>query len=189
MGYNHRFGSDDVTPDGYPALAQEAGIQTLRAGAFSLPGNVKVSSTEVRNALSHGDVATAAALLGRPYSLSGNVVHGDAIGRKLGFPTANIVPADERKLIPADGVYACQISFDGENPRPAVLNVGTRPTVGGADRRIEAHVLDFDGNVYGDSATILFISRIRDEKKFRSQDDLAKQIMADVAAARNASHD
>lgn len=189
MGYNHRFGSDDVTPDGYPALAQEAGIQTLRAGAFSLPGNVKVSSTEVRNALSRGDVATAAALLGRPYSLSGNVVHGDAIGRKLGFPTANIVPADERKLIPADGVYACQISFDGEKPRPAVLNVGTRPTVGGADRRIEAHVLDFDGDVYGDSATILFISRIRDEKKFRSQDDLAKQIMADVAAARNASHD
>jgi len=187
MGYNHRFGSDDVTPDQYPALAQEAGIQVLRAGAFSLPGNVKVSSTEVRNALSRGDVATAASLLGRPYSLSGNVVHGDAIGRKIGFPTANIVPADERKLIPADGVYACQIFFDGETPRPAVLNVGTRPTVGGSDRRIEAHVLDFDGNVYGDSATILFISRIRDEKKFCSQDDLAKQITDDVAAARNAS--
>lgn len=187
MGYNHRFGSDDVTPDQYPALAQTAGIQALRAQAFSLPGNVKVSSTEVRNALSNGDVAAAAALLGRPYSLTGNVVHGDALGRKIGFPTANIVPADERKLIPADGVYACLISFDGEKPRPAVLNVGTRPTVGGADRRVEAHVLDFNGDVYGDSATILFISRIRDEKKFSSQDDLANQISADVAAARNAS--
>lgn len=184
MGYNHRFGSDDIPPDQYPALADSVGIQTLRASAFSLPNGAKISSSEIRNALANGDISLANSLLGRPYSLSGNIVHGDAIGRQLGFPTANIVPDDNLKLIPADGVYACQASLDNGSSHPAVVNVGTRPTVGGSDRRIEAHLLGFSDNIYGDKATLLFIKKIRDEVHFDDRQALTKQISADIESAK-----
>ncbi len=186
LGYNHHFGSDDIPPSQYPELAAALGIETATGEAFLLPGNVKVSSTEVRNALADGDVRVASALLGRDYSVEGDVVHGDAIGRKLGFRTANIVPASQNKLIPADGVYACRVSFDGNAPLAAVVNVGTRPTLGGDDRRIEAHVLDFLGDVYGGHATIHFVARLRGEKKFDNLEELSRQIAVDVEAAKEA---
>lgn len=184
LGYNHHFGSDDVPPSDYPALAKSLGIEAAKAEAFLLPNNVKVSSTEIRNALAAGDVAAAADLLGRHYSLEGEVVHGDAVGRKLGFRTANIVPANQNKLIPADGVYACRVSFQGSEPHVAVVNVGTRPTLGGDDRRIEAHVLDFDGDLYGGRATLLFVARIREERKFANLDELSRQIASDIETAK-----
>lgn len=183
MGYNHRFGSDDVEPAGYVALAASEGVEARRGAAFSLPGGVKVSSSEVRRSLSEGSVGKAAEILGRDYSFRGTVVHGDALGRSLGAPTANVEPADGRKLIPADGVYAGLVSLDGGQPRRAVVNVGTRPTVGGADRRIEAHIIGFEGDIYGRQATVSFHSRLRGERKFDNVESLATQIREDVRNA------
>lgn len=183
MGYNHRFGSDDVDPADYPALAREEGVEAIRAEAFKLPADVKVSSSEVRKALEAGLVGKAAQLLGREYSFMGTVVHGDAIGRSIGAPTANVQPLDTRKLIPADGVYAGLVTLQGQEPLKAVVNVGTRPTVGGSDRRIEAHVIDFTGDVYGQQATVTFHARLRGEQKFADVDALAAQIREDVRNA------
>ncbi len=181
MGYNHHFGSDDV--DDYEALAAEVGIEARHAGAFRLPGDVKVSSSEVRKALISGDVSHASILLGRDYSFRGSVVHGDAIGRSIGFRTANILPADEAKLLPADGVYSGLVSLEGREPLRAVVNVGTRPTVGGGDRRVEAHIMDFDGDLYDQRAELSFRMRLRDERRFDNLDALAEQIRDDMRNA------
>lgn len=183
MGYNHRFGSDDVEPEDYVPLAAQEGVEAIRDGAFRLPGDVKVSSSEVRKALSEGLVEKAATLLGREYSFRGSVVHGDALGRSLGAPTANVELEDERKLIPADGVYSGLVSVGGGDSLQAVINVGTRPTVGGSDRRIEAHIIGFEGDIYGQNAVVTFHERLRDEQKFADVDSLAAQIREDVRNA------
>ncbi len=184
IGYNHHFGSDDVPPESYVPLAAEVGMEAERAGVFRLPGDVKVSSTEVRKALAEGNVERAAQLLGRHYSVRGQVVHGDAIGRAIGFRTANVVPGEDRKLIPADGVYAATVSLDGGPALPAVVNVGSRPTIGGGDRRLEAHLIGFDSDVYGCEAKVCFVARLRDEMKFDTLDALAAQIRLDAEAAQ-----
>ena len=183
MGYNHHFGSDDVDKEDYEALAASEGLEARHASAFMLPGGVKVSSSDVRRALSEGDVAGASRLLGRDYSFRGTVVHGDAIGRSIGIRTANVMPADKAKLIPADGVYAGLVSVDGAEPMRAVVNVGTRPTVGGRDRRVEAHIIGFDGDVYGREAVISFHDRLRGEMMFEDLGALASQIRDDVRKA------
>lgn len=183
MGYNHRFGSDDVEPADYVTLAASEGVEARRGGTFTLPGEVKVSSSEVRKALSDGLADKAALLLGREYSFQGSVVHGDALGRSLGAPTANIEPADSRKMLPADGVYSGLVTLPGRQPLRAVINVGTRPTVGGSDRRVEAHIIGFEGDIYGQQAEVSFHSRLRAERKFGDVESLASQIREDVRNA------
>ena len=183
MGYNHHFGSDDIDTSEYEALAASVGIEARHAGAFRLPGDIKVSSSEVRKALTSGDVSHASLLLGRDYSFRGSVVHGDAIGRSIGFRTANILPADEAKLLPADGVYSGLVSAGGREPLRAVINVGTRPTVGGGDRRVEAHIMDFEGDLYGQPAELSFRARLRGERRFDNLDSLAEQIRDDMRNA------
>ncbi len=183
MGYNHHFGSDDVNPEDYISLAASEGIEAKRGEAFSLEGGIKVSSSEVRKALSDGDVAHAALLLGRDYSFHGVVSHGDAIGRSIGFRTANVIPSDENKLIPADGVYSGFVTIDGRPPLQSVINVGTRPTVGGNDRRVEAHIMNFDSDIYGLPVAVSFHSRLRGEMKFDDLESLASQIKEDMRKA------
>lgn len=183
MGYNHRFGSDDVEPADYVPLAASEGVEARRGGAFTLPGGVKVSSSEVRKALADGLADKAAFLLGREYSFQGAVVHGDALGRSLGAPTANIEPDDDRKMLPADGVYSGLVTLPGHQPLRAVINVGTRPTVGGSDRRVEAHIIGFEGDIYGQRAEVSFHSRLRAERKFDDVESLASQIREDVRNA------
>ncbi len=183
MGYNHHFGSDDVNPEDYISLAASEGIEAKRGEAFSLDGGIKVSSSEVRKALSDGDVAHAALLLGRDYSFHGVVSHGDAIGRSIGFRTANVIPSDENKLIPADGVYSGFVTIDGRPPLQSVINVGTRPTVGGNDRRVEAHIMNFDSDIYGLPVAVSFHSRLRGEMKFDDLESLASQIKEDMRKA------
>lgn len=183
MGYNHHFGSDDVNPEDYISLAASEGIVAKRGEAFSLDGGIKVSSSEVRKALSDGDVAHAALLLGRDYSFHGVVSHGDAIGRSIGFRTANVIPSDENKLIPADGVYSGFVTIDGRSPLQSVINVGTRPTVGGNDRRVEAHIMNFDSDIYGLPVAVSFHSRLRGEMKFDDLESLASQIKEDMRKA------
>ncbi len=183
MGYNHHFGSDDVNPEDYISLAASEGIEAKRGEAFSLDGGIKVSSSEIRKALSDGDVAHAALLLGRDYSFHGVVSHGDAIGRSIGFRTANVIPSDDNKLIPADGVYSGFVTIDGRPPLQSVINVGTRPTVGGNDRRVEAHIMNFDSDIYGLPVAVSFHSRLRGEMKFDDLESLASQIKEDMRKA------
>ena len=147
-------------------------------------GGAVVSSTRIRAALRDGDLATAQALLGRPYSVSGTIVHGEERGRALGFPTINIAAPDD-KLLPRDGIYATWAVIGGERYR-AASSLGVRPTFGGGPRKLESYLLDFDGELYGKQATIVFVERLRDELKFESADDLARQIARDVERSRAA---
>lgn len=139
----------------------------------------RVSSTRVRSALAAGELQQAAALLGRPYSVSGKVVHGAKLGRQLGFPTANVHMRHERPAL--TGVYA--VKLDGLN---GVANLGVRPTIAGLQKLLlEVHVLDFNGDLYGKHVHIQFLRKIRNEMKFASLDALKAQIAADVEVARD----
>lgn len=169
-------------------LGAELGFQVHGLAALALDGET-VSSTRIRAAIQAGNWDAAGQMLGRPYAVAGRVIPGDRLGRQLGFPTANL---DMTGLVlPPDGVYAVRVRrVDGpasptESWR-AVLNIGIRPTVrtGGAERRFEVHLLDFEGDLYGAELEVEFVARLRDERKMPSLAALQAQIAADVAAAR-----
>ncbi|MFN2134472.1 MAG: riboflavin biosynthesis protein RibF [Candidatus Promineifilaceae bacterium] len=141
-----------------------------------------VSSSRVRHALGIGDFAEVNGCLGRMHSVYGEVVRGDQRGRTIGFPTANLGLWDEL-LLPADGVYAAY-GWLGETRYAAAVNVGVRPTVDGRDRAVEAYLLDFDREIYGESLRLAFDHRIRSEKRFAGLDELKAQIASDVASVR-----
>jgi riboflavin kinase/FMN adenylyltransferase len=150
-------------------------------------GGRDVSSTRIRRALAAGDVADAAAALGRPYSVWGEVVQGDRRGRTLGFPTANL--ATQSELLPAYGVYATRVRlFAGDRPGreclPAVTNVGTRPTFEPGRVLAETHLIDFSGDLYGRRLELAFCARIRAEQRFAGPEELRRQIARDVERAR-----
>lgn len=142
-----------------------------------------VSSSRVRQALLSGNMAEAWGCLGRPYRLSGPVTMGDQRGRTIGFPTANIEVWPEQ-LLPANGVYATLALLDGHR-YAAATNIGLRPTVDGHNLRVEAHLLDFSGNIYGEQLELLFIERVRAEKKFDGLEALKAQIAADIETVRH----
>jgi riboflavin kinase / FMN adenylyltransferase len=143
-----------------------------------------ISSTVIRKLIAVGDVADAAHMLGRPYSLAGPVVHGDARGKSIGFPTANI-EAPVEKAVPAFGIYACWAVVSGKR-YPAAISIGIRPTfeTDRPEARVEAYLLDYDSDLYGQTVKLEFIKRLRDELKFTNADALAAQIEADVQAVR-----
>lgn len=142
----------------------------------------RVSSTRIRQAVTQGRFADAAELLGHPYCVQGRVVHGDAMGRKLGWPTANLRLSPER--IPLDGIYAGWARGAAERPWPTAISVGVRPTVGGRRTVFEAHLIDFDGDLYGRHLCVEPVARLRGEEHFDGLDALARQIGEDVRAAR-----
>lgn len=154
------------------------GIDEVRIG-----GQV-VSSTRVRQAIREGQVSEAAELLGRPYALTGRVVHGEGRGREHGWPTLNLDP--DHDLLPADGVYASQVWIPQRHKMfDAVTNIGRRPTFPGANPRVvETHVFDFGREVYGDRIELSFVRRLRGEQRFPSAQKLVEQISRDAAAAR-----
>jgi riboflavin kinase/FMN adenylyltransferase len=142
-----------------------------------------VSSSRVRSAVMSGDVATARRLLGRPFRVSGEVVHGQHLGRQMGFPTANVAPPPDLAPL-ADGIYAAWAWLPGEEtPRPAVAYIGSRPTVNGSGRMVETHLLDFDGDLYGQTIATDFLERIRGDARFDSLEDLIAQQRIDKAQA------
>jgi riboflavin kinase / FMN adenylyltransferase len=151
--------------------------------AVALDGE-PVSSTRIREAIRVGDLDAASQMLGRAYSMAGPVIEGDKLGRKLGFPTANLDPSG--LALPPSGVYAIHAVVSGKTHR-AVLNIGTRPTLGNPNPplRVEAHFLDFDGDIYGHKLEIVFAEKLRDEKKFSSVDELKAQIARDIERARS----
>jgi riboflavin kinase / FMN adenylyltransferase len=148
-------------------------------------GEEVVSSSRVRAAVMNGDVATARRLLGRPFRVTGEVVHGQHLGREIGFPTANVVPPDGLAPL-ADGIYAAwgRLPKD-ETSRPAVAYIGSRPTVDGGERMVETHLLDFEGDLYGQTLATDFLERIRPDARFDSLDDLIAQMQLDKAQARD----
>ena len=181
VGFNHRFGRGARGDAAMlRTLGERLGFRTHVAEPLVVDG-VAVSSTEIRAALQRGELAMAGRLLGHPYTLSGTITHGAGRGRTLGFPTANLVPT--RPVLAAAGVYACTAEVAGRKER-AVVNVGVRPTFGETVLAVEAYLLDFAGDIYGQTMTLTFISRIREERRFPSVEALTSQIEFDAAEAR-----
>jgi riboflavin kinase/FMN adenylyltransferase len=161
-------------------LGLELGFDVTVVGPVKVAG-MEVSSTTVRQVIAAGDLRTAANLLGRSHFLSGPVVHGRERGRKIGFPTANLQSRTE--CLPPDGVYATQLILD-DRPYPSITNIGMRPTFAEPERTIEAHIFDFDRDIYDREVRLELIERIRPERKFESSEALAAQIGADLKRAR-----
>ncbi len=164
-------------------IGRERNFEVHQVERFELDGH-PVSSTLIRRMLADGDVVSAGKLLERPYSFTGEVVRGDQRGRTIGFPTANVA-APAGLVVPGNGVYACRVQLsDGEAGLPAVTNVGVRPTFGSHTRTVEAHLLDWSGDLYGRTIRVAFVQRLRPEQKFAGIEELVAQIRADAAAAR-----
>ncbi len=181
VGYDFGFGAGrSGTAEDLQALGDTYGFGVSRVAAVSIDGE-KIGSTRVREALKSGDLELAARLLGRPYAISGRVLHGDQRGRTWGFPTANLLV--ERHNPPLRGVFAVEVGGVEEGLLPGVANLGFRPTVGGDRLLLEVHLINFSGTFYGDRVRVIFRKRIRAETKFESFDALKDQIHKDTLAA------
>ncbi|MDO4757283.1 MAG: riboflavin biosynthesis protein RibF [Parabacteroides sp.] len=182
IGYDHRFGHNrSETFEDYCRYGQELGIHIMQAAAYTQEQD-KVSSSTIRRALQKGDIETSAQFLGYNYYLDGTVVNGYKVGRKIGFPTANLQTNCPCKLIPAVGVYAVYVSVKGKRWK-GMLNIGYRPTVNnGTDLSIEVHILDFEGDIYQQSMRIEFIAFLRPEAKFDTIEQLIAQMKKDKEA-------
>lgn len=185
IGYDHRFGHN-----------REGGLELLEAEQqqygftlIEIPQQVvhdlTVSSTKIRKSLQEGHISLANELLNYTYFMTGTVVHGDKMGRQLGYPTANLHLNDERKLIPAEGIYAVRVGLSGHSTLlPAVMSIGFRPTFNGTDLRLEVHLFDFNEDLYGQELTVYFESYIRSNLKFDNIDALIVQMDKDSAQSR-----
>lgn len=184
IGYDHRFGHNRAEGfEDYVRYGQEMGMKVVQSQAFSIDG-IKISSSVARSLIQEGEMEMVKQCLGTPYHLKGTVVAGHKVGRQLGFPTANIQVDDVFKLIPAVGVYAVWVTLDRVRYK-GMLNIGNRPTVhNGTDRSIEVYVLDFSENVYGHPIEVEFVTRLRDEKRFSSMEELINQLTRDAASVQ-----
>lgn len=178
IGYDHHFGRNR---EGSFENLKESG-PVYGFDVEEIPeqdvDNVAVSSTKIRKALDEGDLETANEYLGYEFMLTGEVIHGDQLGRSIDFPTANVEVKDQVKLVPANGVYAVRVELAG-NLHTGMLNIGLRPTVDGKNRRIEVNIFDFEQEIYGQEIVLHFVSKIRDEKKFDDLEALKKQLEID----------
>ena len=186
IGYDHQFGKNR---EGSLALLKELGpiyeFNVIEIKAQDID-DVNVSSTKIRNALKKGDVVTANKYLGEPFQLTGKVVHGQKIGRSLGFPTANLDLESDVKIIPKEGVYLVNVYIDEKKPLIGILNIGVRPTINvDQPQTIEVHILDFNAELYGKHITLELLEKLRDEEKFDSKEELKAQIIEDETKARN----
>lgn len=179
LGYDHRLGHDSFdSPDQVMEVVASCGVKPVRISEFTASQGT-VSSTVIRRLVTEGRITEAQQMLGYRYSLSGVVVSGNKLGRTIGFPTANMQLYEPLKLVPGDGVYAVKTEVLGES-YVGICNIGTRPTVGmGNARTIETHILHFNEDIYGLDIKIEFLSRIRDERKFSSLDELKIQLERD----------
>ncbi|MDR1757234.1 MAG: bifunctional riboflavin kinase/FAD synthetase [Culturomica sp.] len=185
VGYDHRFGKNrEGNFDAVQELAGRYDFSIRREDACTA-GDVQISSTKIRTALERGEISLANEMLGYDYPLSGTVVHGDQLGRRIGFPTANLQTDDERKQLPALGVYAVKAVVDGVEYK-GLLNIGVRPTVCySGEIRPEVHLLDFAGSLYGKQLVVRLVSRLRQEQRFAGLDDLSRQLAKDEQQARS----
>jgi riboflavin kinase/FMN adenylyltransferase len=182
VGTDFRFGHErrgDIAM--LATMGRRLGFRTV--GIEPVASGGTISSTRIRDLVTAGAVGRATALLGRPHAVRGVVVEGDRRGRTIGFPTANLA-VDPEVALPANGVYAVRVDWLGDRFE-GVSNVGVRPTFGGLVVVVETHLLDFDGDLYGETLDVSFIERIRDEQRFDGVDALVGQIRRDVARARS----
>jgi len=142
----------------------------------------KINSTHVRQALANANFELATKLLGRPYAMCGRVVHGNSLGKRLGFPSANICL--KHKILPLKGVYAAKIQGQSFGIKEGIVNIGTRPTINGKTNILESHIFDFDKNIYGEKLIIEFLHKIRQEQKFDSLELLQQQVIEDIKQAK-----
>jgi len=178
IGYDHRFGRNregDINL--LKSHQSQYNYKVLEIGPEDID-DITISSTKIRNSLLSGDVDTANAYLGRPYSFSGKVVHGKKLGRTIGYPTANLDIDHPNKLIPAIGVYAVQCKVEGQ-VFGGMMNIGNNPTVVGKDFSIEVNIFDFSADIYDKVVEIFVIARLRDEKKFGNLEELALILQLD----------
>ncbi|MGN8224377.1 bifunctional riboflavin kinase/FAD synthetase [Gracilimonas sp. BCB1] len=183
IGYDHHFGRDRKgTIETIEKLGGELGFDSYVVSKQEM-GEVTISSTVIRNTLAEeGDVKQAAEYLNRHYLLNGIVMHGDERGRTIGYPTANLKPEHENKVIPKNGVYAVKVRVNNEW-YGGMMNIGVRPTFGEDQRTLEVNIFDFDREIYGDTIQVRFIDRIRDEKKFEGIEELKAQLGSDKQTA------
>lgn len=180
IGYNHHFGrSGEGDFDTIKQCAESLDFKVEQVQGFHSDEGA-ISSSSVRDALLQGNPEKANRLLGYPYSVTGMVIEGRKIGRTLGYPTANIKPDDQHKLIPFRGVYAVEVRI-GKKIYPGMLSIGSNPTVNNDKgfRSIEVHIINFSDDIYGRSVTVIFRKRIRDELRFDTLDQLADQMELD----------
>jgi riboflavin kinase/FMN adenylyltransferase len=182
IGYDHHFGRN--REGSFEHLRESGPLYGFQVEEISVQDvdDVAVSSTKIRKALQDGDVLTASRYLAHPYQLCGTVIHGDKLGREIGYPTANIQVDDETKVIPANGVYACYV-YVGENKFGGMLNIGNRPTVNGQMRRIEVNIFEFGEELYGQQLVLELKDRIRDERKFGNLEELKERLAIDKKLA------
>jgi len=199
LGYDNHFGHRDPdhpeTFDDYQRYGREMGIEVLKMPPFTThhpsptthhPPPITQNSTFLRHALRDGDISLATELLGRHYSITGLVVHGRGEGHRIGFPTANLAPESVATILPKSGVYAVKVRSKGVKESgskvfPGMMNIGMRPTYNGTTLSLEVHIFDFDGDLYGQTLTIDFLRRIRDEQPFESPEALRMQLEKDKA--------
>ena len=187
VGDDFRFGADrSGTVAELRAHGGRHGLVVTEVPPVFFKGD-RVSSTAIREALKAGDLAAARSMLGRDYSISGRVVRGLGLGRKLGFPTANVNL--KRLQTPVDGIFAARVTGLAGGPLDGVASVGTRPTIGGGRALLEVLIFDFDRDIYGQYITVEFVKRLREERHFADLEALKRQMHVDVAAARAALTD
>lgn len=184
IGYDHRFGNNrEGNLEFLTDRAIDFGYEVVEISRQDID-SIGVSSTKIREALRLGDIELANSLLARNYTITGKVVEGEKVGRKVGFPTANIELEEDYKMLPSDGSYAVVVIV-GRERYNGMLNVGFKPTLGGSSRTIEVNIFDFDSNIYTQTITIEFIKALRKEKKFESLEELKIQLEVDKANALN----
>ena len=184
IGYDHAFGKDrEGDRDNLSTLSKEFDYRITVVEPVKY-NNTIISSTKIRKALYVGNVEAAAQFLGRPYSITGKVVSGAHRGRNLDMPTANVYPRHPRKLMPGDGVYAGHVRVDSQVYLSAI-SLGDRPTFQSHDRVLEAHLIDFQGDLYDRTLTVEFTKKLRDQITFSSHQELINQMKADVEAIRD----
>lgn len=182
IGYDHHFGKNrEGSFEHLKEFSPVYGFEVEEISAQEVQ-QVNVSSTKIRNSLLEGEINAANQFLGHPYLFTGTVVRGDQIGRKIGFPTANILIDEWYKLIPANGVYAVKILLKG-SVYMGMLNIGNRPTIKGKEKTIEVNIFNFNDDIYNNEIQIEFYDRIRDEQKFEGLTDLKNQLSIDKEKA------
>jgi riboflavin biosynthesis protein ribF len=188
IGFNNRFGRDRAEGlEAYRKIGDDIGVKIISAPEMQL-GNTHVSSSVIRGYVADGRMREASDALAHNYTLTGTVVHGQELGRRIGFPTANIMVEDERLLVPGQGVYAAwAVTPDGQR-HMAMVNIGFRPTVSEGQepvQTIEVHILDYQGYLYDDVIQIEFMDRLRGEQKFASPEELSLQLKRDERKVRD----
>ena len=177
-GYNHHFGKNkEASVDDLILFGQKYGFEVRTVSAENI-SSITVSSTKIRDAILNSDFEIAKKFLGRDYELNGVVIKGKGLGKTINFPTANLNIKEQYKLIPSKGVYLVRVYYNN-NFFEGMMNIGNRPTIQGINQTQEVHIFNFNKNIYGEHLKVLFLKKIRDEKKFNSVEDLKNQLIKD----------